>query len=166
MQRYCKTCNIILTMENSYRGRRICKSCYCKVVSNHNKIKWRTDPEYRKKRLQQLRQWVANNREYFNSYMQKYKVSNWLVINGKLQKVIKRQRPITCEVCNRLIKRLVWHHWDDKHPEYGVWVCMFCHIIAETVDHINSSGDTPYPIRINNYIILKENNGKPLKELL
>ena len=27
-----------------------------------------------------------------------------------------------------------WHHWDDKYPELGLWLCAKCHWLAESVE--------------------------------
>jgi mannosyltransferase OCH1-like enzyme len=35
---------------------------------------------------------------------------------------------------NDSIARLYYHHWDDNHPEFGIWVCMPCHSIVEAIE--------------------------------
>jgi len=46
-------------------------------------------------------------------------------------KVKKRPKPNICELCEEPPRgkraRLHWHHWDDEHPEYGLWLCLRCH---------------------------------------
>ena len=55
-------------------------------------------------------------------------------------KVKKRPHPGRCELCERdkssggKVLKLSWHHWDDDHPEQGVWLCRSCHQFAEIVD--------------------------------
>jgi len=59
-----------------------------------------------------------------------------LCINGKSIKVRKRPRPDgICELCGREANKLDYHHWDDEHPEQGVWVCYKCHWLCECIDH-------------------------------
>ena len=58
-------------------------------------------------------------------------------INGKNvflkgNKRLKGKRK-KCEVCNK-IKRLAYHHWDDKNISKAVFVCGYCHIMSEQVD--------------------------------
>ncbi|MBA7586542.1 hypothetical protein ES708_28544 [subsurface metagenome] len=48
--------------------------------------------------------------------------------------LFKRPRPRCCEVCNQERKRLSYHHWDDDHPDIGLWLCGWCHAMAEVVD--------------------------------
>ena len=57
---------------------------------------------------------------------------NYLYLLGKDGKrhpvrVNKRPRSNACELCGRVKSRLHYHHWDDKTPERGMWVCMLCH---------------------------------------
>jgi transcription elongation factor Elf1 len=46
-----------------------------------------------------------------------------------------------CEMCgnseNVYGKALIlkWHHWNDKCPEHGVWVCGFCHDFVEILEN-------------------------------
>jgi len=42
-------------------------------------------------------------------------------------RVNKRPRPNACELCGKERDRFHYHHWDDKKPERGMWVCMRCH---------------------------------------
>ena len=50
----------------------------------------------------------------------------------------KRLRPSNCELCGKLArlheKSLYWHHWDDDHLEWGLWLCNRCHIGSEFVE--------------------------------
>ena len=40
-----------------------------------------------------------------------------------------------CKLCARKLKvRLIYHHWDDEHPEQGMWICYTCHHFAEGMD--------------------------------
>ena len=57
-------------------------------------------------------------------------------INGvhKAYKVRKRPKPECCELCREEISKLLWHHWDDEHLEWGMWLCWRCHRFAEGVE--------------------------------
>jgi ribosomal protein L37AE/L43A len=46
-------------------------------------------------------------------------------------KLIKRPKPIECEICCKVSKILCWHHWDNEDTSKGVWVCRKCHWIIE-----------------------------------
>lgn len=52
----------------------------------------------------------------------------------------KRPYPKGCEWCLLFAStppkpvRLVYHHWDDKLPSLGLWLCHRCHHIAELMD--------------------------------
>ena len=83
----------------------------------------REDPKYREERNQYRRD---RRREFV------FRV----LVNGERQnvKVKKRTRPETCEICGREPSRMFWHHWDDLHPEWGIWVCMKCHIGVEFLE--------------------------------
>lgn len=48
-----------------------------------------------------------------------------------LQAPNKRTKPTMCELCGRITKSLVYHHWDDNNPSMGLWLCPHCHIFAE-----------------------------------
>lgn len=47
----------------------------------------------------------------------------------------KRPYPGYCELCGReQEKRLYYHHWDDADLNLGIWMCHWCHQIAEAID--------------------------------
>lgn len=63
---------------------------------------------------------------------QREKNRHYLYLFGKDGKrhpvrVNKRPRPNTCEYCGKERDRLHYHHWDDKKPEQGMWLCLRCH---------------------------------------
>jgi hypothetical protein len=58
-------------------------------------------------------------------------------INGvrRSYKVQKRPRPDHCEICNKEVSHLAWHHWNDNDLDLGLWVCPYpCHGFAEGID--------------------------------
>ena len=62
----------------------------------------------------------GTSREYHRRYL--------LKINGVYVRVKKRPRTDdVCELCGKVVRKLDYHHWDDKHPECGIWVCLRCH---------------------------------------
>lgn len=65
-------------------------------------------------------------------------------------KVKKRIYPEGCEVCGGRNVRLDWHHWDDDHPEKGIWACKRCHILADGLE-----GASKFPELVTKYIDLK-----------
>lgn len=73
---------------------------------------------------------VKHRKLYNKEYNRKYR----MYINGKCIPVEKRPRPNNCEICKKVPQRLDYHHWDDTHPEVGLWLCKMCHDMAEQVD--------------------------------
>jgi len=61
----------------------------------------------------------------------------YTTVNGKLgwHKVYgRRPKPSNCELCQREVPRLGWHHWDDDHLEFGMWLCWGCHKRANIME--------------------------------
>lgn len=88
-----------------------------KAAAKRSKEKLMADPERHKKRVE---------------YQRKYNREHSLVVNGKHRRINKRPRPDNkCELCNKVVERLHYHHWDDSRPELGMWVCGRCHSIVE-----------------------------------
>ncbi len=52
-----------------------------------------------------------------------------------------------CEICGRESKKLSYHHWDDKNPSLGIWICYGCHQGCNFVEKI---------FWVNRYIELKQ----------
>ncbi len=71
---------------------------------------------------------------------------NHLKINGKYIYVLKRPKPETCEICGKTVRKLDYHHWDDNHLAWGIWVCGHCH------RHCNFVENGSY----EHYIVLKK----------
>lgn len=66
-----------------------------------------------------------------------YRRSNFIGTTNKIIKVKKRPYPEddSCELCGeRRKKYLVYHHWDDKRPELGIWICVNCHTIVGYIE--------------------------------
>ena len=117
-----------------------------------SRSRYKTDPDFRRRVNDTYNRWVGNNREYFNMYMRNYSRTHYIRYHGRCIKVKKRSQPDECEWCGKAVlphKWLVWHHWDDKHPEYGLWLCWKCHVIAEFLEQTDSMQ------KIEEYMLLK-----------
>ena len=57
-------------------------------------------------------------------------------IGGKYHKIRVKKRPYpeACEMDGRTNTQLEWHHWDDEHLEWGLWLCNRCHKFVEGID--------------------------------
>ena len=60
----------------------------------------------------------------------------------------KRKHSEVCELCDRSLKRLGWHHWIISNPSVGIWSCNLCNQFAEAVD-------SSWPMLGKRYIFLK-----------
>ncbi len=91
--------------------------------------KYSSTPEAKQKRKEHdaRPEFIARRRELGRRYLR---------INGVRVRVNKRPRPtdMVCEICHRVSGKLDWHHWEDEHPERGLWLCSPCHRIAEGAD--------------------------------
>ena len=48
----------------------------------------------------------------------------------------KRPYPDYCEICSvHMEKGLHYHHWDQKNPSKGMWVCPNCHKSIHLLEH-------------------------------
>ena len=86
-----------------------------------------------------MKSWYRANTEKMRiqsrEYNRKFKV--YLKTTGKAIRVNnKRQRPIgsQCELCRRIPNRLIYHHWTDEHPEWGMYICGYCHLFVERIE--------------------------------
>ena len=67
------------------------------------------------------------------AYREKYVV---YAHEPRLQRILiknKPARPELCQICGKL-KPSSYHHWDDEHPERGLWLCAHCHRVADRVE--------------------------------
>ena len=90
-----------------------------------NTLKRVLNPEAHKKRQ------LGRRRRSINVFrLRRNGVDRYVRVDGR------RPRPDRCELCSGLPirKNLSWHHWDNKHPGYGLWLCLHCHIFAEQID--------------------------------
>lgn len=87
-------------------------------------------------------------KEYFSKYHQRHKKqrreSTLTLKNGKIIRGLHKRYPedgrcmlgelCLCKKLKYKYNRIVWHHWDDNHPEWGLWICWSCHWIMEQVE--------------------------------
>lgn len=90
-------------------------------------------------------------RKAVNIQRAKYVSSHYVgtQIDGKhtvLKTPLKRNKPKGCELCGKIV-RLSYHHWDNKNPSKGIWLCFRCHGLAESLDKDKSLG--------NKYLLMK-----------
>jgi len=67
---------------------------------------------------------------HHKNYIRRHQIST---TNG-IVKANKRPRPDSCELCGRSPSKLDYHHWDNKKPHLGLWLCMSCHIFAGRIE--------------------------------
>ena len=96
-------------------NRRYAQSEKGKAANKRSHERMMADPERRQRAIERHREW---NRKFA------------LAVQGKHQKVNKRPRPESCELCKWGHKILHYHHWDDNNPELGLWLCGRCHTIV------------------------------------
>jgi len=67
----------------------------------------------------------------------------------------KRPKTEDCELCGKNGHDLNYHHWDNAHPWYGMWICDSCHRKAESVEHLNTflEGNRKF---MAEYLLLKD----------
>lgn len=171
--RKCIVCSIPLNSEIVYPSQwktknYICKECMRQRSRSYSKEKYISDSEYRKKQNNRVKTWVSKNREHFNTYLRSYMRQHYVTYgDGRRVKVKKRSRPDNCELCNRKFQeneKACWHHWDDVHPEFGLYVCYHCHLFVEAIDHLEYEKLLKL---LKNYLILKNQIPKfnPEKQL-
>jgi hypothetical protein len=119
--------------------------------------------------------------------MPSYSGKWYLQIGGVSVRIDKRGNPYHCALCRRDNVRLHYHHWDNLYPDKGLWLCSYCHRIAEVLDliekrrwiwdeyfrlkyKVNNEPERNYPIWIYNQIeeaaekdrMKKQKSGLPL----
>jgi len=113
----CIYCGVKLTDENwrpSWRNKRWC----CKTCAALEDAKYRgkkRDEVNEKKRIQ--RKFIFLDPGNKN-------------VKGKPKRIYTGY----CEVCGEENVRLEYHHWDDSNTYKGMWLCRWCHMLAEAID--------------------------------
>ncbi len=124
----CRVCNIELTNENWYpsyqqKYKYICITCDKK--SHKIKYNMRTDQER-----------SHDNTIHRERNRKRYIYTTDLNGNRITIKTNKRPHTLICELCSKEFNKTCYHHWDDLHPEWGIWVCSYCHLKAEAIEDI------------------------------
>lgn len=73
-------------------------------------------------------------RERNPDYQKVYNRQHTFMVGGRRIVINKRPRPDTCEVCGKAVNKLDYHHWDNNNPHLGLWLCWWCHRMAEGLD--------------------------------
>ena len=88
--------------------------------------------------LTNQQRWKLRHPDYMKEYRRVHKEEHKMYVrnhyvhtNGKAIRIKKRPWTGICELCNLKAPKLSWHHWDDEHPEFGIWLCRCCHIAVE-----------------------------------
>ena len=96
-----------------------------KEIYAKRKKKFEENPELRRQFNLKQKEW---QRKYRDTYIR--------TTNKTFRNVNKRPYPMNecCEVCQKLNKKLRYHHWDDNNPHWGIWVCFYCHLLIEAIE--------------------------------
>ena len=134
----CRKCRCILNDENLSLGNKNSKNYICREC-----VKIKAKDFFYKHHDRLLIEMRLRHRKHR------------LIIDGKAiydkTEINKREYPKNndCEICGKTNTRLVYHHWNDKTPNLGVWICNSCHRIVEFSD------DERLTIVLNKYHELK-----------
>lgn len=82
------------------------------------------------------RQYYLEHREEMLARMKTHSDKNVVFLKSGARVVIPN-KPVNiymCRLCGTEARKLVYHHWDDTHPEHGIWVCRPCHRTCEDVE--------------------------------
>lgn len=131
---------------NKEKVKRINKKSYLKHKDKRAEYRKAYYLSHREQTAKKCKEWREKNKEHFKKcqiewtkknrdYLRNYHRNNWLTIDDKCVRVKKRTWTGYCELCGKeKVSRLYYHHWDDKNPDRGIWVCFSCHQICETTD--------------------------------
>ena len=101
---------------------------------------WSTDAATNDKLIQgeaiRVNSLISKSKEWRSEYMRDFYKHH--IGTGKkgvryIDAPDKRLKPVLCELCSRCLK-LGYHHWNDKIPSMGLWLCPSCHHFAEKFD--------------------------------
>jgi len=124
----CHKCRRILPWEESYNkylaAKRNSRSAYCKNCH-----------------VEKNRSYRSQHRDRIRIRTRDYMRRRFIRTTGqRLMTDRKRTYPQDrrCELCRLdtigTTRRLVYHHWDDAHHEFGMWICTRCHAATHWLD--------------------------------
>ena len=115
-----------------------CANCGTIFTPYHPAQKYCTKKCFKQCQLKYNAKWKKESRQNYGSSFLWTKLNRLKLSNGKTIRVKKRPWTGYCELCGRNCKiprqRTSWHHWDENHPEKGIWVCGKCHWAAEVFE--------------------------------
>ena len=142
--KYCCVCKIELSLSNWSIGKQknktyICNTCQ-NIKSSHYIIPKEKSKLYREKNKVKIKDyhrqhWIKSIDEFGNHIM------------IRANKRLYPQNNV-CEICNKIKTKLDYHHWDNEHPENGIWCCAGCHQGCNALERI--------PNLSNIYILTKQ----------
>ena len=148
IQKRCSKCGKVKPVTEFYKNRTSkdglrfwCKEC-CRQYDRESYKK------NREKRLNYVKNYYKQHRENILRYnRERYWKNREKILAEQRRKVLTTsnnqfreldKRPWTgyCELCGRSnIKQLSYHHWDDKNPSKGIWVCNSCHLMVTAYEN-------------------------------
>jgi len=160
---HCRICGIELNTTNWKSYNQITCNYICAICYNKSRSEYRltrlekakvTAKLYYDFHQEQIKKYRDDHREDNKNYSRLHYINN----GGKKKiKCIKRPHTLICELCNKETKITVYHHWDNEHPERGIWVCYWCHQLCECVEHeLNESHMDKY-LNLKEKIIYEQN---------
>lgn len=130
----CRICHVILTNQNLSKSNNDKHDYICKDCEKSRLNEWR---KYHPEKIEASR---IRNKDKERDRMREYVRKN--IINTTDErgnpiriKTSKRPHTLTCEMCHNSTKQSQYHHWDDEHPEWGIWVCCICHMFCEGIEN-------------------------------
>lgn len=119
----CKKCQVVLVEGVNWYGRgksrgRQCNDCFNAYIKTW--LKTPTGQTFKSHRAHWHRTRYLGQR--VNG------VRQYIAVSGK------RDPTDSCEMCDQVPKRLVYHHWNDADYSQGIWICQSCHNIAHGVE--------------------------------
>lgn len=112
------------------------KKYYREHPEEYRQFRMKYYEENRESLLKRAKSYRRKNAKARIEYSKNYHRNHRLRVNGKdIYVSNKRHYTGYCELCGKENVRLSYHHWDDKDPSKGIWVCLIpCHQICEQVD--------------------------------
>lgn len=122
----------------------------CSRFSEERHAKWKQyNKDHREQRKAYNRRYWREHKERLQEYHKKYRQNhlqekrdyyrNHVLASPKLPKRVYglHKRPYFghCEICGKSQTHPGYHHWNNENPSLGVWVCMKCHWIVESLDN-------------------------------